>query len=87
MDARRTTQLKYVQLLVRIYKRRRRRLELSLGVPFPDKILEIPKKPKNIARIALNIKTYLLLNPNISYGTAALSVFSILYPTFLQLIT
>jgi len=48
---------------VRVYKRRNRRLELSLDRPFPEMVREI-KKPKNIVRIALDVKAYLTINPN-----------------------
>ncbi len=48
---------------MKVYKRRNRRLELSLDRPFPEMVREI-KKPKNIVRIALDVKAYLTINPN-----------------------
>jgi len=48
---------------VKVYKRRNRRLELSLDRPFPEMVREI-KKPKNIVRIALDVKAYLTINPD-----------------------
>ena len=56
---------------MKIYRRRSRRLELSLGIAFPEPTPKSIKKPKNIARIALDVKAYLKINPYASYGDAA----------------
>lgn len=55
---------------MKVYKRRRRRLELSLDRPFPEMARQV-KKPKNIVRSALDVKAYLTINSGSTYSTAA----------------
>jgi hypothetical protein len=70
LDTSRVSQDQYIQLLVKVYKRKGKRLELSIDQPFPE-ITPIVYKPKNIVRIALDVKAYLTINPDASYTTAA----------------
>lgn len=58
-------------MLVSLYRRRRRGIEISLGEPFPVPSPKPEKKLKNIARFALEVKTYLAMNPDFSHTNAA----------------
>ena len=55
-----------------MYKRRTRCREISLDQPFPDPKQKSVKKPKNIARFALDVKTYMTINPTASPSDAAI---------------
>ena len=70
-DTSRISQGQCIQLLAKLYKRRRKRLEISIGQPFPDVIPKPIKRPKNIVRQALHVKAFLSINPNLSYIHAA----------------
>ncbi len=71
-DTSRTSQVKWAQLLVTLYKRRTRCREISLDQPFPDPNQKPVKMPKNIARFALDVKTYMVMNPNASPSNVAI---------------
>lgn len=58
---------KEVCLLVEIYRRRRKGVEISIGEPFPASTPKPIKAPKNIARFASDIKAYLTEHPETSY--------------------
>jgi len=70
-DTSQTPQVQYIQLLVKVYKRRTKRFELSIDQPFPTLALKPVKKPKNIVRIALKVKAYTTINPGHSYSLVA----------------
>ncbi|KJJ83592.1 hypothetical protein OMAG_002541 [Candidatus Omnitrophus magneticus] len=63
-DTSRTTQPQYCQLLMRLYKRRRRRLEISIDEPFPEQRPPSIYIPKNVAKEAVRIRDYLINNPD-----------------------
>ena len=71
MDSKYGSKQKCVYLRVTFYRRRRRGIEISLGEPFLQPLSKPVKKPKNIARFALDVKTHLVANPDISYAEAA----------------
>ncbi len=48
---------------MKVYSRRTKRYELSIDQPFPASTPQEAKMPKNIAKIALEIKAYVDLNP------------------------
>jgi len=56
---------------VKVYKRRTERFELSIDQPFPTPTPQPVKMPKNIARIALDVKAYTTINPGHSYSLVA----------------
>jgi hypothetical protein len=56
---------------VKIYKRRNRRLELSIDQPFPAPTPQLAKMPKNIVKIALDVKAYTEVHPGHSYSLVA----------------
>ena len=70
-DTSRTPQVQCIQLLVKVYKRRTKRFELSIDQPFPTPTPQPVKMPKNIARIALDVKAYVTINPGHSYSLVA----------------
>ncbi len=71
LDVKRKLQLKHVELLVRMYKRRTRSWEISFGLPFPAPEQKQIKEPKNIAKFAYDVQTYLTLSPKHSQSDAA----------------
>jgi hypothetical protein len=70
-DTNRVSQVQYIQLLVKIYKRRNRRLELSIDQPFPAPTPQLARMPKNIVKIALDVKAYTEVHPGHSYSLVA----------------
>jgi len=70
-DSKHRSEQKWTELLIAFYRRRRRGIEISLGEPFPANAPKPPKKPKNIARFALDVKAYLASNPGASHSDAA----------------
>lgn len=70
VDTSQTPQVQHIQLLMRMYKRKRKRFELSIDQPFPHTVSK-PSLPKNIARQAIDVKTYLHINPGQSFSNAA----------------
>lgn len=70
VDSSQTPQPQCIQLLVRLYKRKRKRFELSVDQPFPN-IASKVNMPKNIVRQALDVKAHLTINPNKSFRHAA----------------
>ena len=70
-DTSRTPQVQCIQLLVKVYKRRTKRFELSIDQPFPAPTPQPVKMPKNIVRIALDVKAYVTINPGHSYSLVA----------------
>lgn len=66
-DTSRILQGQCIQLLAKLYKRRRKRLDISISQPFPDVVPKPIKRPRNIVRQALHVKAFLSINPNLSY--------------------
>jgi len=70
-DTSRTTQPQYCQLLMRLYKRRRRRLEISIDEPFPEQRPSSIYIPKNAAKEAVRVRDYLINNPDTNQSQIA----------------
>jgi len=85
IDGSRTPQVQYCQLLVKVYSRRTKRFELSIDRPFPTPTPQEIKPPKNIAKIALEVKTYVELNPGHS-NTAVADNFNVTRARISQLL-
>jgi len=70
-DTSQTPQVQYIQLLVKVYKRRTKRFELSIDQPFPTPTPQPARMPKNIIKIALDVKAYTEVHPGHSYSLVA----------------
>ena len=60
-DARQSTQVHTVQLVIAFYRRRKKRLEVSLDLPFPPE--RQPAPLINTIQQALQVKAYMTANP------------------------
>ncbi|MDX9702408.1 MAG: recombinase family protein [Candidatus Auribacterota bacterium] len=81
-----TTEHSLCQLLVRLYKCRGKRIEMSIGEPLPEHRSSSLYVPRNVAEEALRIKEYLDTNPNASVDQIA-EQFGITMSRISQLLT
>jgi len=85
LDSKLLARQKWCWLRVPFYRRRRKRVEISIGEAFPEPALKPVKHPKNIARFALDVKNYFKSNPGVSHSDAA-SHFKVTRPRISQLL-
>jgi len=85
LDSKLLARQKWCWLRVPFYRRRRKRVEISIGEPFPEPVPKPVKHPKNIARFALDVRNYLVSNPGASYSDAA-AHFKVTRPRISQLL-
>ena len=85
LDSKLLARQKWCWLRIPFYRRRRKRVEISIGEAFPEPALKPIKHPKNIARFALDVKNYLASNPGASHSDAA-ARFKVTHPRICQLL-
>jgi hypothetical protein len=85
LDSKLLARQKWYWLRVPFYRRRRKRVEISIGEAFPEPTLKTAKPPKNIARFALDVKNYFASNLGASHSDAA-SHFQVIRPRISQLL-
>ena len=85
LDSKLLARQKWCWLRITFYRRRRKRVEISIGEAFPEPTLKPVKHPKNIARFALDVKNYFSANPGASHSDAA-KHFKVTRPRISQLL-
>lgn len=85
LDSKLLARQKWCWLRVPFYRRRRKRVEISIGEAFPEPAPKPVKHLKNIARFALGVKAYLASNPGASHSDAA-KHFKVTRPRISQLL-
>lgn len=85
LDSKLLARQKWCWLRIPFYRRRRKRVEISIGEAFPEPTIKPANPPKNIARFALDVKAYLASNPGDSHSDAA-KHFKVTRPRISQLL-